>query len=85
MKMYIWENPYEVRYGDSLSKIVIPPEAIETIAPPAPGKSVKGWLNVYFTKMTPTIHNTREMADPNAYNDRLACIEIDVEEGEGLS
>lgn len=84
MKMYIWENPYEVRYGDSLCiSVANDLETAKVIAPPAPSKRLKGWLNLYRESLTR--YDTREMADRRANGDRIACIEIDVEEGEGLS
>lgn len=78
-------DPGDVRID--LSKIIIPPEAIEIIAPPAPKKRVKGWLNLYPGNGTSILYNTRGMADQEATNSRTtrsACIEIDFEKGEGL-
>ena len=41
---------------------------------------IEGWVNVYNTHK----HSTKQDADNNAGNGRVACIYIDVSEGEGL-
>lgn len=54
-------------------------------------KRIKGWFNVYTTTMGKPdkhpwgyLHPTREAADADAGPGRIACIELDVLEGEGL-
>lgn len=42
----------------------------------------KQWLNIYNLRIIP--HATREIADINAMSDRIACIEIEFTEGQGL-
>ena len=50
---------------------------------PAEPKRIKGWLNIDADNMT-RLFDTRREADNGAFSDRIACIEIDVAEGEGL-
>ena len=47
---------------------------------------IKGWLNVYRRGcgVFSSIYPTRGLADSQARRDRLACIPIDVADGEGL-
>jgi hypothetical protein len=52
---------------------------------PAPKRRVKGWLNVYYGGIQGGMYETRDEADTSATHDRFACIEIDCEEGQGLS
>ncbi|MBR0721781.1 hypothetical protein [Bradyrhizobium manausense] len=53
-------------------------------------KRIKGWLNVYLPgdgrdEMFSCVHKTREKADAVMFaSERIACIEIDVLEGQGL-
>jgi hypothetical protein len=49
-------------------------------------KKIKGWVNVYKEGFVSDLYNSRETADHGAslINDRIACIEIEFEEGEGL-
>jgi len=44
------------------------------------------WLNVYRGSLSTNRYNTKELADLNAVQDRIACVKItiDCEEGEGL-
>lgn len=51
---------------------------------PAPKKRIRGWVNVY-TNSASVIYRAKASADKDANFDRLACIEIDVEEGHGLT
>jgi hypothetical protein len=47
----------------------------------------KAWVNVYNWKMVPCsydISSTKEQADNRASPSRIACIEIEYEEGQGL-
>lgn len=52
----------------------------------------KGWVNIYPYSQQPNkyagdvvgIYNTKELADAGAVLNRVACIEIEYEEGEGL-
>ncbi|MGG7581717.1 hypothetical protein [Rhizobium sp. Nf11,1] len=52
-------------------------------------KRIKGWLNVYPENDESfdivKYHPTREQADVSALSTRIACIKIDVLEGEGLN
>lgn len=50
---------------------------------PAPKKRVTGWANIYSWGMS-SRYDTKAEADESASNGRIACIYIDVEEGEGL-
>lgn len=53
---------------------------------PAPKKRIHGWINIYPSTCS-GLYDTRERADSRAATavaDRIACIEIDVAEGEGL-
>lgn len=53
-------------------------------------KKVKGWMNVYTTirdsavASSSAVYKTRKDADVNATSGRLACIEVEFEEGQGL-
>lgn len=51
-------------------------------------KRIKGWVNVYDSALSSEsaggVHPTKRDADEYAMPHRLACIEIDVEEGHGL-
>ena len=47
-------------------------------------KRIKGWINVYPYCYIYGLYPTKKEADENADPQRIACIEIDVEEGEGL-
>jgi len=40
----------------------------------------KRWVNIYPS----TVHATREEADSGAARNRIACIEVEFEEGEGF-
>ena len=51
---------------------------------PAPKKRIKGWLSIYPNGNTGSVRPTRAKCDELATSDRIACIEIDVEEGHGL-
>ena len=50
---------------------------------PAPKKRIKGWANIYPWGMS-SRYDTKAEADESAGDGRIACIYIDVEEGEGL-
>jgi len=41
------------------------------------------WVNIY-PAGTPAAHSTRELADKYAGHDRIACVRVEYEEGEGL-
>ena len=41
------------------------------------------WANIY-PAGTPAAHSTREQADKHAGHDRIACVRVEYEEGEGL-
>lgn len=52
-------------------------------------KIIKGWINVYIpgygeNEAASTIWNTKEDADSAACEDRIACIQVEFKEGEGL-
>lgn len=58
---------------------------------PKPKPRIKGWMNIYANHNknyypSSTIHRTKISADQIArsIDNRVACIEIDAEEGEGL-
>lgn len=42
------------------------------------------WLNVYKDGCCSDVHNTRKDADKKASYNRIACVRIEFEEGEGL-
>jgi len=52
-------------------------------------KKIKGWINIYKYNPDESIDNigilaaTKEEADKNCLNNRIACIEVEFEEGEG--
>ena len=48
-----------------------------------PKKRITGWLNVY-EKDVGFLCSSREEAEKEVAKNRIACIKIDVEEGEGL-
>ena len=52
---------------------------------PAPKKRIKGWLSIYPNGNTGSVRPTRAKCDELAASNRIACIEIDVEEGHGSS
>ena len=58
------------------------------IPKPAPKRRVKGWVNVHlgegYEPWLGDVHDSKDEADDYAGSERIACIEIDVEEGEGL-
>lgn len=53
-------------------------------------KIIKAWVNVYATRVPgysvnlSSGYSSREEADAHATNTRIACIEVDIEEGQGL-
>ena len=53
-------------------------------------KIIKGWINVYkcgpnsCDRTASTIWETKEVADAAGWEDRIACIEVEFKEGEGL-
>lgn len=61
---------------------------LDLLNSPAPKKRIRGWANIYSQTDISSIHSTREQADKQSGGrfgrPRLACIEIDVEEGHGL-
>lgn len=44
------------------------------------------WVNIYSdgSRCSPSAHRTRERADEYARHDRIACVRVEYEEGEGL-
>lgn len=67
------------RTGEAMCKDPTP--GFQLIPRPAPKRRVKGWVNVN------EVYQSKEDADEaerRSDYDRIACIEIDVEEGEGL-
>lgn len=61
------------RYAD------VPGPDNDDLMPP----KIKRWLNIYPSQ--PLVYATKEEAESNGRDTRLACIEIEYEEGEGLS
>jgi len=49
-----------------------------------PKKRIQGWVSVYSDRYVSDIWSTKEDADRAACPRRVACVYIDVEEGEGL-
>jgi len=47
-------------------------------------KKIKGWVNVYGDQSYVGLYETKEKATHGGGRDRIACIEIEFEEGEGL-
>ena len=61
--------------------------AFSLVNAPAPKKRLRGWVNIYRDNGgldTLLSYPTREYADLSALKDRLACVYLDIEEGEGL-
>ena len=49
---------------------------------PAPKRKFVRWMNVYEARGQ--THHSREAADACAMSDRIACVRVEFEEGEGL-
>lgn len=47
-------------------------------------KRVRGWINIYSHDCVVFTYDTKKEADKYAMKGRIACVYIDVEEGEGL-
>lgn len=62
-----------VRYGDENS-----PDNLRNV--PQRGEC---WVNIYPIGV-PATHHTKEQADEYARSDRIACVRVEYEEGEGL-
>ena len=49
-----------------------------------PPARIKGWINIYPQNHIVGLHKTREDADWHAVKNRIACIYVEAEEGQGL-
>lgn len=80
----MWERNGFYNVGEHPS-----PFDIVAITPKPEPKRIKGWVNVYAPRLRPIIHfslyEQKEDADASAGQGRIACVCIDVAEGEGLS
>lgn len=60
------------------------PFDIVAVTPKPEPKRIRGWVNVYDEGRGCWRYDTKEEADRNAFGSRVACVYIDVAEGEGL-
>lgn len=47
-------------------------------------EKISGWINFYPNQVLLNFHPSREEADESAHADRIACVFIGIEEGQGL-
>lgn len=58
--------------------------SINLVNAPAPKRKFVRWVNMYEHKSWCYSHITKETADHEAASQRIACVRVEFEEGEGL-